>query len=259
MAERVYSVETPENIVLYFERAGFASRAVALGLDLLLMTALSQAALWALSPLGLVTESTASALWILIAFLVQWGYGALCEWRFAGRTLGKRLTGLAVVDASGLRLSLAQAAVRNLLRVVDLLPGFYLLGAACCMLDRHGRRLGDLAARTIVVRARRALPPKELSLNKRAALGPWLSPIVTHLQADEHAAVIALCGALESLPLSDRVSLSEALVDHFARRHRLTLPSHLSAERVILFVRDALAGDAREPIRERPKARSQES
>lgn len=243
MAERVYSVETPENIVLYFERAGFASRAVALGIDLLLMTGLSQGALWALSPLGLMTESTASALWIVIAFLVQWGYGALCEWRFAGRTLGKRLNGLVVVDASGLRLSFAQAAVRNLLRVVDLLPGFYLLGAVCCMFDRHGRRLGDLAARTVVVRARRALPPKELAAGKGAALGPWVAPIVAHLRADEHAALIALCGALESLSLSDRVTLCESLVEHLAHRHRLTLPAHLSAERVILSVRDAFAGE----------------
>jgi hypothetical protein len=75
-------------------------------------------------------------------------------------------------------------------------------------------------------------------------LGPWLAPIVAHLHDDERAAVIALSGALESLSLSDRVSLCETLVAHFAHRHQLALPSHLSAERVLLSVRDALAGEA---------------
>jgi uncharacterized RDD family membrane protein YckC len=240
VAERVYSVETPESMVLYFERAGLASRALAFGIDLLLMTALAQGAMWMLSPLELLAESAAGVLWIIVGFLVQWGYGALCEWRFAGRTFGKRLYGLSVVDASGLRLSFAQAAVRNLLRVVDLLPGFYLLGATCCLLDRHGRRLGDLAARTVVVRSRRALPPKELGAFASTLLGNWGRPILEGLRPDERSAIVALSGALETLALADRVSLCAALVEHFAHRHQLTVPTHLSAERVLLLLRDAL-------------------
>jgi uncharacterized RDD family membrane protein YckC len=240
VAERVYSVETPESMLLYFERAGLASRAVAFGVDLLLMTALSQGVMWILSPLGLLAESAAGALWIIVGFLVQWGYGAVCEWRFAGRTFGKRLHGLSVVDASGLRLSFGQAAVRNLLRVVDLLPGFYLLGATCCLLDRHGRRLGDLAARTVVVRSRRVLPPKELGAVASTPLGPWGRPILEGLRHDEQNAIVALSGALETLSLADRVGLCGALVEHFARRHQLTVPTHLSAERVVLLLRDAL-------------------
>lgn len=245
VSERVYSVETPENVALYFERAGLASRAAAFGVDLLLMGALTQGAMWLLMPLGLIAESAAGALWIVVGFLVQWGYGAFCEWRFAGRTVGKRLHGLAVVDASGLRLSFAQAAIRNLLRVIDLAPGFYLLGAASCLLDRHGRRLGDLAARTVVVRARRARPPTEPSGGARSPLGPWATPILTQLRADERNAIVALTAALDTLSLPDRVALCTALVEHFARRHRLTLPSQLSAERVVLLLRDA-AGSALE-------------
>jgi uncharacterized RDD family membrane protein YckC len=240
VAERVYSVETPENVQLHFERAGFASRAMAFAVDLILMTAVTQCAVWLLLPLGFVAESAASALWIIAGFVIQWGYGALSEWRFAGRTAGKRLHGLAVVDASGLRLSFAQATVRNLLRIIDLLPGFYLLGASCCLLDRHGRRLGDLAARTVVVRARRAIPPKELSNDKSSGLEAWGAPILAHLRNDERDAVVGLSTALETLSLVDRVALCSALVDHFVRRHQLALPSQLSAERVILLLREGL-------------------
>lgn len=244
MAERVYSVETPENLVLVFERAGFASRALALGIDLLLMTAVTQGSLWLLTALGVVGESLASALWIVAGFLVQWGYGATCEWRFAGRTLGKRLNGIAVVDISGLRLSFLQAAVRNLLRIVDLLPGFYLAGAVCSMLDPHGRRLGDLAARSIVVQTRRALPPKEPALASSAAQPPWATPILAQLSPDERRALMALHGALEALSLADRIALCGALVEHFTKRHNLTLPAQLSAERVVSLLYSGLSNAA---------------
>jgi uncharacterized RDD family membrane protein YckC len=263
VAERVYSVETPENLTLYFERAGFASRALALGVDATLMAMATQGAILALSPLGLVAESAAGALWIIVAFLIQWGYGAFSEWRFAGRTLGKSLNGLAVVDASGLRLSFSQAAVRNLVRMIDMLPGFYLLGAAFCLLDRHGRRLGDLAARTVVVRAQRPAPPKEHApapldvllshggpARFEASLGPWGAPILANMHSDERAALLALCAALETLSLADRLSLCNALAQHFVKRHQLALPTHLSAERLLLLVRDRIGPQEGQPVRE---------
>jgi uncharacterized RDD family membrane protein YckC len=244
VAERVYSIETPENLVLYFERAGFASRALALALDLLFMTAIIQGSLWLLTALGIVGESVASAVWIVTGFLVQWGYGALCEWRFAGRTLGKRLNGIAVVDISGLRLSFLQAAVRNLLRIVDLLPGFYLAGAVCSLLDPHGRRLGDLAARTIVVQTRRTPPPKEPALGAIALQPAWATSILAQLSNDERRALVALHAAIEALSLTDRIALCGALVEHFSARHRLSLPAHLSAERVVSLLYGGLSSTA---------------
>jgi uncharacterized RDD family membrane protein YckC len=255
VAERVYSIETPENLTLYFERAGFASRVLALGLDVLLMGAVTQSTLWLLMSLGAVAESLASTLWILVGFLVQWGYGAFSEWHFAGRTLGKRLTGLAVVDLSGLPLSFFQAAVRNLLRIVDLLPGFYLLGALSALVDPNGRRMGDLAARTIVGRARRALPPKEPAPTRSAAHEPWAGPILHQLRNDERRALVALHGALDALSLADRVALCGALVAHLARRHQLSLPVHLSAERVISLLYGALPS----AVEARGSAREQDS
>ena len=69
-----------------------------------------------------------------------------------GQTLGKRLLGLRVVEASGLRLRPSQIIVRNLLRFVDLLPGLYLVGGISCVLSSRRQRLGDIAAGTIVIR-----------------------------------------------------------------------------------------------------------
>ena len=239
----VYRVETPENLSLHFEPAGLASRALAQGVDLLFTAAFTQLVLWLLSPLELITGAAAGALWIVVGFLVQWGYGALSEWRFAGQTLGKRLNGLVVVDASGLRISFSQAVVRNLLRIVDLLPGFYLAGTLCSLLDRSGRRLGDLAARTVVVRSQRARPPKSALSRAVAPLDGWTRTILSHLSGDERRALIALANALEELSVTDRIGLSRALVAHFVRRHRLSLPAQLSAEKVVLHLRELLGAE----------------
>ena len=88
----------------------------------------------------------------VLYFAISLLYGILTEWFWRGQTVGKRLLGLRVVEASGLRLRPSQIVVRNLLRFVDLLPGLYLVGGVCCVLSSRRQRLGDIAAGTIVIR-----------------------------------------------------------------------------------------------------------
>jgi hypothetical protein len=73
--------------------------------------------------------------------------------------VGKRLIGLRVVDARGLRLEPSQIVVRNLMRALDALPALYLVGGVACVISRHRQRLGDLAAGTVVVRTAAAGNP----------------------------------------------------------------------------------------------------
>jgi hypothetical protein len=80
------------------------------------------------------------------------GYGMFMEWRFRGQTFGKRLFRLRVVDAEGLRLQLYQVVTRNILRAVDMLPFFYLVGGVSTVLSPWCQRLGDIAANTVVIR-----------------------------------------------------------------------------------------------------------
>jgi hypothetical protein len=101
----------------------------------------------------------------LIFFLSQTGYGIAFEWWWRGQTPGKRLVGLRVMDADGLRLQFGQVAIRNLLRPVDSLPILYLVGGASCLLSRNMQRLGDLAANTVVVRVRRSVAPDFAALD----------------------------------------------------------------------------------------------
>jgi uncharacterized RDD family membrane protein YckC len=255
LSDSVYRVDTPENVALTFTRAGLATRALAFCIDVVAMAALLRLVAWLLSPFELVASSVATALWIIAGFAVQWCYGAGCEWRFGGRTLGKRLCGIAVIDASGLPLSLPQAAARNLLRVIDLLPGLHLLGALVSLADRDGRRLGDLAARTVVVRNRpghahadpRGITRPKLEARTDAPLGsarPYVHELARRLNSQERAALRALCEVRESLPFGERSQLCHALASHLVSRYDASPPSHLSSEKLLLLIQEALRAPA---------------
>jgi uncharacterized RDD family membrane protein YckC len=97
---------------------------------------------------------------IVASFLVFFGYDVAFETLAAGRTPGKRATGLRVVRLGGEPVGFLASAVRNLLRIVDSQPGIiYAVGAVCILFSRRNQRLGDLAAGTLVVRERRATLP----------------------------------------------------------------------------------------------------
>ena len=160
------SVATPEGVTLEVTLAGVGSRFVAGVIDQVLRWSV----LLALVALLAVLEedigngfSGAGVVTIIVAlFFVQFGYDVLFEVLAAGRTPGKRWTGLRVVRKAGTPVGFLASALRNILRIVDSLPGFYLVGILSVMFTANNQRLGDLAAGTIVVRERRqstALPP----------------------------------------------------------------------------------------------------
>ena len=101
--------------------------------------------------LGVLSEDVARGVIAVGYFVLSTGYGIALEWMWNGQTLGKRLIHLRVMDESGLPLQFSQVVVRNLLRVVDVLPVAYLVGGVTALCTRKAQRLGDVAAATIVV------------------------------------------------------------------------------------------------------------
>lgn len=73
---------------------------------------------------------------------------------YAGQTVGKRIVGIVVVRTDGSRCTWQASVVRNLVRVVDALPAFYLVGILVSRLNDRRQRLGDHAAGTVVVHVR---------------------------------------------------------------------------------------------------------
>jgi uncharacterized RDD family membrane protein YckC len=169
---------------------------------------------------GFISEDFGAAVTIFGLFALPIAYGVAAEWAWRGQTLGKRLLRLRVMDAQGLRLQFYQILIRNLLRLVDMLPGFYLVGGLACYFSRRAQRLGDIAANTIVVYNTKHLEPDldQLLAGKFNSLRQF-----PHLEARLRQRVSAAEArlALQALVRRDeldpaaRVTLFAELADHF--------------------------------------------
>lgn len=147
MLDTVRRVATPEGVEITLRVAGPVPRALAYSLDLLLRGAVMFALMIAVSALG----NFGSAIILLTAFLLEWLYPVLFEVLSAGATPGKRAMGLIVLNDDGTPVRWPASLTRNLLRAIDFLPFLYFIGFVAMVANRDFKRLGDLAANTLVV------------------------------------------------------------------------------------------------------------
>jgi uncharacterized RDD family membrane protein YckC len=144
------TILTPEHVEVRLTPAGLGRRFVAVLVDSFSALALAAAVTFPFR--FLLPRGVAYALFLTASFVTGWGWHVFFEAYRQGRTPGKQLLGLRVVDGRGLPLSLEQALVRNVVRALDFAPVFYGLGALVCQHDSRRRRLGDIAADTLVIR-----------------------------------------------------------------------------------------------------------
>lgn len=194
-------VRSPEQVALDFELAGPMSRMLAFSVDYgivlvlealiftaLVFVAMSMANLEQIQRVGSWVEDAraglekgelqpgswllmAVAVWVAVDFVLQWGYFVACELLMQGRSPGKAMIGLRVVRDGGLPVTLRASLLRNLLRMVDMLPSQYLVGFVSMVLSKDVRRLGDFAAGTLVVREERAAPARPIQVDPDPAPG----------------------------------------------------------------------------------------
>jgi len=163
-------IATPEGIELTLRLAGPIPRALAWGIDLLIRGVI----------LGIIAFTAAAlkqsgiAIILLSAFLIEWLYPAWFEAN-RGATPGKRAMGLIVLNDDGTPIRWAAALTRNLLRAADFLPTLYLAGFITMVMSRDFKRLGDLAANTLVVYREQKLVPLEIPVAEPQAPGFALS------------------------------------------------------------------------------------
>ncbi|MBV4485412.1 RDD family protein [Pseudomonas sp. SWRI153] len=148
-----HQVETPEGIDLPLRPAGLMVRALAFTIDLGLRGLILGVLFIALALLGKLGMGLGS----LLIFAVSWWYMVLFEVLRQGRSPGKQWMGLRVVHDDGTPVGWSASLLRNLLRFVDLMPFGYFLGAISCLQHPTFKRLGDIAAGTLVVYGERPL------------------------------------------------------------------------------------------------------
>jgi len=146
------TIETPEGVEFSYDLASPVTRALAWIIDFAAIAVLTKSTAKFCQWLGHLNEDWANGVAVVLYFVISMGYGIVLEWRWRGQTVGKRVVGLRVVDAHGLRLQLSQVILRNLLRTVDMLPLAYFVGGISTFCSRNCQRLGDLASGTVVAR-----------------------------------------------------------------------------------------------------------
>jgi uncharacterized RDD family membrane protein YckC len=214
------TIETPEGVEFSYDLASPVTRSLAWMVDAAAIGVMTKGAARLCESLAHLSEDWAAAVSAILYFAISVGYGIFLEWRWRGQTLGKRVMGLRVVDAQGLRLQLSQVVLRNLLRLVDMLPLVYLVGGIASFCSRNGQRLGDLAAGTIVARERagyapdldRIAPAKYNSLLAHPHLAARLRTL-----ASPEAVSIAVQAVMrrDSYEPLARIELFEELAAHF--------------------------------------------
>ena len=174
-------VATPERVSFDYQVAGLATRGIAQLLDLLILSFFLAALYVAAIFVGAAGSDVLAYLIAVIGtFVIVFGYHWTCEAFWSGQTVGKRVFRLRAVGDRGEPMTFAQAGIRNLVRLVDFLPYGYGIGLVVLFLNGRGKRLGDLAAGTIVVKDSDWLPLWQVPGGRPTDPGPppqaWGAP-----------------------------------------------------------------------------------
>lgn len=186
--DTLYTAETPEGIALSLRPAGVVPRVLAYMIDLCVRLGIYLGTTLLALPFG----GMGQALLLVTYFLLEWFYPVVFELMRAGATPGKRMFGLQVVMDSGLPVTPAAAITRNLLRAADFFPALYGFGLVSMLLRRDFKRLGDLAAGTLVVYH------DSVALHGELPAAPAMAPSRA-LAPREQASIVAWAGRASRL------------------------------------------------------------
>jgi uncharacterized RDD family membrane protein YckC len=220
LLERRFEIETPERVQIVHDLAGIGSRFAAGVIDVAFVVAVvvvvGLALLLLLSGVAVGDEGGAAAALAAAGFAsaVLFGYYVGFEALWAGQTPGKRMLRLRVVSEDGGPASFGAIVVRNVLRVVDLMPGVAPYGVAGVVMfvGARAKRVGDFAAGTVVVRERAETAP----LPSSAFVGESSGDEVSRVDLERLRSFLSRAPQMIA---ASRASLARRLADEFAARH----------------------------------------
>lgn len=195
------SLETPEGALLPLTPAGFGVRVLAQLLDIVIRYSIVIVMFIVLSLLGKMGTGIA----LILAFLLEWFYPVYFEVSRQGRTPGKKWMGIRVVNDDGTPITFGPSLLRNLLRFADFLPMLYLTGIVASLCNRQFKRLGDLAAGSMVIYE--APPAREPSFEVRGQL-----PVPADFSTDEQRALLAFAERSKYLSAERQSELAAILL-----------------------------------------------
>ncbi len=207
--DTTYIINTPEGIEIELSVAGPVARALAWATDFAIRALVYVGIIFATQAFfttdNIDNNSTALivGLYSIIAFFLEWIYPTLFE-AFTGTTPGKKLLRLRVIQDNGTPVTLPSSIIRNFLRAVDFLPVFYATGLVTMANNSAFKRLGDLAAGTLVVH--HPSPPAATAFTHTEAL-----PLPATINAEERIAIVRFAERSISLSLDRQIELADLL------------------------------------------------
>lgn len=185
--DTLYSIETPEGVLLDLKLAGPVVRSGAWLIDICIRSVFYIPALL----VTFIGGKTGLGMFMIALFLMEWFYPVVFELLW-GATPGKRALGLKVVHSNGTPVCWQASIIRNLLRAADFLPMFYMFGLISMLCNQRFQRLGDLAAGTLVVHH------QKISHSMTVTDAPPLRPPVT-LNLQQRQAILSFAERYQSL------------------------------------------------------------
>ncbi|MEC0227369.1 RDD family protein [Paenibacillus alba] len=231
--DKKVTIITPEQVQLQFQTAGIGSRAIAHLLDTLILMVVNGLLfffvllvrrLYAGDWLPAVADYL-MAFSIILLILLNLGYFICTEAFMGGQTVGKRLLGLRVLQNNGQSATMLSILIRNLFRLLDMMPSFYFLGAVCIMFSAKDKRIGDMVAGTIVVIEARFERVKRRKLLDKAIVRKNYPNLVLNLEeagkeritAQDWQLLLAWVERIPTMPAARLTELAEPIAQHFAR------------------------------------------
>ncbi|MBK7838821.1 MAG: RDD family protein [Candidatus Obscuribacter sp.] len=227
MQQPDYSISTPENVDLHLELAGIGNRLLAQLLDALVQLAVgllvviaALAAACIVFAMGLdsnaknLAYSVIALVVILLLFFMQGAYFIILEGAWKGQTPGKKMAEIRVIEQNGQPIGWSASLFRNLLRYAD---NFLVVGMVVMLIDNKERRLGDLAAGTLVIRERKPdMTDSAIKINPRVANKPELAAMDVGLVSPvEYDLLADYLKRRKSLTKQSRPLVARQLSDHF--------------------------------------------
>ncbi len=225
-------IKTPEYVSLQFQLAGLGSRTAAFIIDQCILTLLNIAVLIVVFVIlagghntfvffATEVESITFAITIIALFLINWGYFFAYEYFSGGKTIGKKIIGIRVIQENGHSITLLSSFIRNFLRIIDMLPANYFLGMIMVYFHSKHKRLGDLVAGTIVVHERhvkkkKKLTPLEKEIEERGiskANAVFEESTLNSIGAKEWKLIQTYCNRISQLPVAERNHLTKEVAD----------------------------------------------
>jgi uncharacterized RDD family membrane protein YckC len=248
----LHEVITTEKVLLRYRVAGMNSRLLAWLADIGMITLLAVMGGMLAVVLDLGRFGLGQALGALWGFGLLFGYFLLFEWLWHGQTPGKALVGIRVIDWEGIGISFTQAAIRNIFRLVDGLPlPFLLYGAAFVIASRNreNRRIGDLAAGTLVVHVESKAPPIQALQEGIAGIDrtreALLRQRLNQLDRQQKQTLLDICLRRDQLGVGDRARLFRAVAEYCKTNLELTPEEYQSDEKFVQQLAGVLSSAGR--------------